>query len=96
MDIDDSGDIPMSRQDALLQRYGELMSLREITFQLKLPSVGATLKAHQRGRLGVPLLRLPGRRSLFTPTRALARLLDECELRTLKREARHDVADIDR
>jgi hypothetical protein len=68
-----------TRCSALIQRYGELLSLEEVAFELKMPSAESVRKAHERGRLPIPLVRLPGRRGYFALTRAVADLLDAAD-----------------
>lgn len=67
----------MAREDALLRQYGELVSLKEIAFQLKFPTAEAVRKSHERGHLALELIRLPKRRGLFAYTRALAQLMNQ-------------------
>ena len=75
----DAGALPaaMAREDALLRQYGELVSLKEIAFQLKFPTAEAVRKSHERGHLALELIRLPKRRGLFAYTRALAELMNQ-------------------
>jgi hypothetical protein len=73
-----------SRESALVGRYGELLRPSELAFELKYPSAGALLKSHERGRLPIPLIRVPGRRGLFASTRALARLINDCENQSIQ------------
>ena len=80
--IDTDSGIAPSRESALVRRYGELLRPSELAFELKYPSAGALLKSHERGRLPIPLIRVPGRRGLFASTRALARLINDCESRS--------------
>lgn len=76
--------IALSRESALVGRYGELLRPSELAFELKYPSAGALLKSHERGRLPIPLIRVPGRRGLFASTRALARLINDCENQSIQ------------
>lgn len=66
-----------TREDALLRQYGELVTLKEVAFQLKFPSPDAVRKCHERGSLPLELFRFPKRRGLYAYTRALARLLNQ-------------------
>jgi hypothetical protein len=67
----------MTREDALLRQYGELVSLKEIAFQLKFPTAEAARKSHERGHLALELFRLPKRRGLYAYTRALAHHMNQ-------------------
>ena len=66
-----------TREEALLRQYGELVTLKEVAFQLKFPSPDAVRKCHERGSLPLELFRFPKRRGLYAYTRALARLLNQ-------------------
>jgi hypothetical protein len=77
--ISEASAIPaaMAREDALLRQYGELVSLKEIAFQLKFPTAEAVRKSHERGHLALELFRLPKRRGLYAYTRALAQHMNQ-------------------
>lgn len=75
------------REAALVARYGELVSLHEIAFELKIPSAEAVLRSFERGRLGLSLFQIPPRRAFYAHTRALARLMNAPGDKAVKGEA---------
>lgn len=64
------------RERALEQRYGELLTLADVAKILRFPSTQAVLKARTRGRLPIPLVKMPNRRGWFATVRSVAHLLD--------------------
>jgi len=59
----------------LAERYGELMSLSEVTQELRLSSVHAARKARSQGRLPFATVTVPHRRGWFAVTADVARYL---------------------
>jgi hypothetical protein len=45
--------------------YGGFVSLKDLSHLLSFPSVAALRRAHQTGRLAVPIFQIQGRRGLF-------------------------------
>ncbi len=69
-----------SRELALRERYGELLTLADIAEVFRYPSEQAVRRAHSRGLLPVELVRFPGRRrGWFATARTVAALLDELD-----------------
>lgn len=62
----------LSRESALVARYGELMDLRELAHLLKYPSVEALRQAYYKKHLEVPLRQIPHRSGLYASTRAVS------------------------
>jgi hypothetical protein len=64
------------REQALLTRYGEVMTARQVSLTLHFPSVQAFRKAHRRVGFPFPLFPVPGRRELYASTREVASFLN--------------------
>lgn len=66
--------VSYEREAHLLEKYGELLTLRELAVLLKFPSAEAIRQAHRRGTAPVPLFKVPNRRDWYASTRAVAAL----------------------
>lgn len=66
----------MNREEQLIERYGQLLTLKDLTDVLRYPSTQALRKAHARGSLPIDLVRFPHRRGCFATARAVAALLE--------------------
>lgn len=62
-------------EKALVERYGEALTLAEIAIVLRYPSVQAAQKARARGRLPVPVTQMAARRQWFASARKVAEVL---------------------
>lgn len=71
--------MPIDRETALREKYGEVLSLADLAEVLNYPSVKAIQKARQRDVLAVPAQQLPGRRGWFVTTRAVAAYLNSID-----------------
>jgi len=67
------------REQALLLRFGELLTIEDIRAVFKYPSTDAVWKAHKRGTLPVKLAQFPRRRGWFTTAKAVAAALDDLD-----------------
>ncbi|GAB2190520.1 hypothetical protein MAH1_21280 [Sessilibacter sp. MAH1] len=63
-------------ESVLRQKYGEIMTLEEVSSILRYPSVDAAKKAHYRGKLPVKLAKFPKRQGWFASTADVARCID--------------------
>lgn len=70
----------------LMREYGVLLSVEEVAKVLRYPNAEAARRAHYRGKLPVPLKKLPGRRILFATATDVARALGELEGREATEE----------
>ncbi len=68
-----------NRERALRERYGNLLTLNDLACVLRYPSVHAIRKAHSRGRLPLPLVKMPPRRGWFATPLAVAELLESLD-----------------
>ncbi len=68
-----------TREEQLVHRYGQLLTLSDLTDVLRYPSVQALRKARIRGRLPLELIKFPNRRGLFATARAVAALLEQLD-----------------
>jgi hypothetical protein len=66
-----------ARYQDLVERYGEVMSLRDLATVLAYPTAEALRKAISRGSLSIPAFRLPHRRGWFVLTRDVAGWLSQ-------------------
>lgn len=73
--VDDFAIRCSEHEKALVARYGEALTLAEIAVVLRYPSVQAAQKARARGRLPVPVSRMPARRQWFASARKVAEVL---------------------
>lgn len=64
------------REAAIRKEYGELLSLTNLAKVLNYPSIQAVQKARLRGRLGLPVLQVPGRRGWFATAKAVGEYLN--------------------
>ena len=63
----------------LHEKYGELMSLREVGVALKFPTADSVRKALSRGTLGLNAIKIPNRRGLFVKTNDVIKFLQNIE-----------------
>lgn len=72
---------PYRPSEAMLRkRYGTLLTVKDVAAELDYPTPDAVRKAHARGRLPIPLKRVPPRRGWFAEPYEVAlyfRRLDE-------------------
>jgi hypothetical protein len=72
---------PYRPSEAMLRkRYGTLLTVKDVAAELDYPTPDAVRKAHARGRLPIPLKRVPPRRGWFAEPHEVAlyfRRLDE-------------------
>ncbi len=68
-----------SVREELVHRYGQLLTLTDLTEVLRYPSVQALRKARIRGRLPLELVQFPNRRGWFATARAVAELLERLD-----------------
>ncbi len=68
-----------AHEKALVAQYGRALTLAEIAVVLRYPSVQAAQKALARGRLPVPVSRMPVRRQWFASARRVAEVLARLE-----------------
>lgn len=61
------------------ERYGDLLTIRDLAALLRYPSAEAVRKAHQRDQLPLALVRMAPRRGWFATARAVAELLERLE-----------------
>jgi len=71
-------DIEQSLQAQLLERYGPMLSGRDLSQALGFPSPTAFKQAALRGTLPVPVFQLPNRRGRFALTHEVAAWLGKC------------------
>lgn len=64
----------------LIDKYGELISLEELTVILKYKTVGAVRKAHSRGVLPVALYKFPNKYGFYAKTEEVAECLEKMKL----------------
>lgn len=74
------------RANRLICHYGELLSVEDLVRLFRFPSTDALRQARLAGRLPVKLFRLPGRRTLYASTVAVAEVLDRAEQEEITRE----------
>ncbi len=67
----------IARYQDLVERYGEILSLRDLATVLGYPTAEALRKAIARGSLSNPVFRLPHRRGWFVLTRDVASWLSQ-------------------
>lgn len=67
------------RLKRLLQKYGELLTLKELAAVLRYPSVGAIRTAAHRGRLPVRLYQFSQKRGKYAKTEEVAACLNAME-----------------
>ncbi len=63
----------------LLQKYGELLTMKELAIVLRYPSVGAVRTAAHRGRLPVRLYQFSHKRGKFAKVEEVAACLNAME-----------------
>jgi len=63
----------------LVDRYGMVMSLRDVPKVLRYPSLQAAQKAHLRGTMPIPMGEMPPRRGWFTTARVVADFLSRLD-----------------
>ena len=68
-----------TREEQLVHRYGQLLTLSDLTDVLRYPSVQALRKARIRGQLPIELVKFPNRRGWFATARAVAALLEQVD-----------------
>lgn len=66
-------------EEQLVHRYGQLLTLSDLTDVLRYPSIQALRKARIRGRLPLELIQFPNRRGWFATARAVAALLERLD-----------------
>lgn len=71
--------ISKSREIMLTERYGHVLTLKDIADVLRYPSIQALRKAHKRGVLPFELVRFPHRNGLFVAARTVAAFLDSLD-----------------
>lgn len=67
------------RERILVERYGLLLSLKDVAETLRYPSLQAARKAILRGKFPIPLVRMPPRRGWFATASVVAAFLDSLE-----------------
>jgi len=67
---------PSERARVLRERFGELLTLKDLAVVLRYPSVAAVRKARLRGQLPIKLVQLPPRRGWFATPETVAEFLD--------------------
>lgn len=76
--------IESDRVSTLRARFGELLSLRDVAELLRYPSLRAIQQARRRGTLGIPFVRIVGRRGWFATVRGVASYLDALETKAAR------------
>lgn len=67
------------REQLYRQQYGDLLSAADVAQILRYPSTAAVLKARERGRLPVAMMKLPGRKGWYATARSIAAFLDNID-----------------
>jgi len=67
------------REQLLIERYGEILTLAEVAQVMRYPSAAALRKARARHRLPFELFKLPNRRGWFVTARTLASALSKMD-----------------
>lgn len=68
-----------SRERAIAEQYGLLLSFSDVVKALRYPSLHAARKAMLRGTFPIEMKKLPLRRGLFATARQLAEYLDSLD-----------------
>jgi hypothetical protein len=68
-----------TREEILVEQYGELLRFGDLAKLLSYPSEQAIKKARERGKLPVQVFRIQKRHGWFATTRTVARFLDSLD-----------------
>jgi len=64
-------------EQRIIDKYGEILTTKEIAEVLRFPTADAVTKAHQQGRLPISLTQFSGRRGFYTSAACIAKALYE-------------------